>query len=239
VTQVGADSTFTLLGLKTGRRYLVLAHGDVNRDREFDRELDFLAVAPTPILLDPGSPRARGVAIDFRNPRSPGGIAGAVRDSAAADSAGAPPAAPDTTVAVSPDTTAAPRIPIQIRADLVVLVEDSLSAHWGPTEEEEPMTLLAEADTSGAAASALADSLGHYELRNLRAGFYRISAYLDRNRNQRYDAGEPAASPVDSVRVVAGERTTDIDLRLDSSAGTEPRDPGPGVPSGPDPPRGP
>jgi len=123
VTQVGADSTFTFLGLKPGRSYLVLAHGDQNRDREFDRELDFLAVDPVPIWLDPAKPSATGVQIDFRNTRSPGAIAGAVRDSAAA-AREAEAVMPDSAVAPgsavgSRDTTRS----IEVRAELIAVVQ--------------------------------------------------------------------------------------------------------------------
>jgi uncharacterized protein (DUF2141 family) len=215
VTQVAADSTFTFLGLKPGRTYLVLAHGDQNRDREFDRELDFLAVDPVPIWLDPAKPSATGVQLDFRNTRSPGAIAGAVRDSAAA--------ADTTNVlgSLSPDSLSAsgagaPRDTtrsIEVRAELLGVVQDSLSAHWIIDPDAE---ISAIADSM--AARATADSLGKYELRNLKAGFYRVSAFLDRNRNRSYDAAEPKASPVDSVLVTPGERTSGIDLILPSSA---------------------
>jgi uncharacterized protein (DUF2141 family) len=239
LTQVAADSTFTFLGLKPGRRYLILAHGDANRDREFDRELDFVAVDPTPVWLDASSPIVRGVAIDFRNPRSPGVIAGKVQDPAhaALDSARAKSAAPADTARVPapPDST---RLRIEVRAELVSLVTDSLSTRWAPTPLIEDV--VAPADTTAAdtlaAASAAADSVGRYELKNLQAGFYRVSAFLDRNRNRRYDAGEPAAIPVDSVRVKAGERTGDIDLVLPASAEPESESP---VPPAPDRPRGP
>jgi uncharacterized protein (DUF2141 family) len=247
VTQVGADSTFTFLGLKPGRRYLVLAHGDANRDREFDRELDYVAVNPTPVWLDPGSPSIRGIEVDFRNPRAPGLIAGKVTDparpradSAAADSARGPGVARapgDSTISALADSARR----VEVRGELVALIEDSLSARWAPTPLIEDV-LAAPADTAAAdtlaAASTAADSLGRFELKNLRAGFYRVSAFLDHNRNRRYDAGEPAASSIDSVRVIAGERTTDIDLVLESSAGPESAPPGPDRPP-PDRPRGP
>ena len=234
VTQVGADSTFTFLGLKPGRSYLVLAHGDQNRDREFDRELDFLAVDPVPIWLDPAKPSATGVQIDFRNTRSPGAIAGAVRDSAAA-AREAEAVMPDSAVAPgsavgSRDTTRS----IEVRAELIAVVQDSLSARWIIAPETE---IAAVPGADSAVARATADSLGHYELRNLKAGFYRVSAFLDRNRNRSYDAPEPAASPVDSVLVTPGERTNDIDLILPRSA-KEDLPPGNGE-SAPDRPRGP
>jgi len=210
VTQVGADSTFTFLGLKPGRSYLVLVHGDVNRDREFDRDLDFLAVAPAPIWLDPAHPSATGVTIDFRNARAPGAIGGAVRDSAAAaDTTHVGSLSPDSLSASGAgaprDTTRA----IEVRAELLGVVQDSLSAHWVVDPDAE---ISAIADSI--AARATADSLGKYELRNLKGGFYRVSAFLDRNRNRSYDAAEPKASPVDSVRVTPGERTSGIDLIL-------------------------
>jgi uncharacterized protein (DUF2141 family) len=228
VTQVGADSTFTFLGLKPGRRYLVMAHGDMNRDREFDRELDFLSIDPTPIWLDPASPVAHGVRIDFRNSRSPGGIAGTVVDTTAAPAdtthVGAPHRGPDST-AVAPPDTARLKIPIQVTAELIAVIQDSLSAKW----MTEPETFVeAVTDSAAPAAKATADSLGHYELRNLKAGFYRVAAYLDQNRNQRYDAPEPQSSAVDSVLVQAGERTEKIDLKLGSR-----REPGPPASRGP------
>ncbi|HWN83004.1 MAG TPA: Ig-like domain-containing protein, partial [Candidatus Udaeobacter sp.] len=216
VTQVGADSTFTFLGLKPGRSYLVLAHGDLNRDREFDRDLDFLALDPTPIWLDPAHPSASGVQIDFRNSRARGAIAGAVRDSAAA----AAFAAGDTSeTMVMPDSALAPGAvrdttrAIEVRAELIGVVQDSLSARWMVDPDAELAAI-----TDSLAVRATADSLGKYELRNLKAGFYRVSAFLDRNRNRSYDALEPAAGPVDSVLVISGERTSGIDLILPRSA---------------------
>jgi uncharacterized protein (DUF2141 family) len=231
ITQAGEDSSFVFIGLKTGRRYRVLAHGDVNRDREFDRGVDFIAASSQVIALEPGAPAA-GVTINFQDPRRPGSIAGAVRDSlffaAPADTAATAPrdtagaVVPDTAVAVVPDTaavaaadTAGPHYLVQ--AWLVGVEEDSLTARWSITPEalEAEIALPADtalADTTGAAASAQADSTGSYELRNLRAGRYRVEAFLDQDGDQRYDAEEPAATPVDTVRVQAGKRTEGIDL---------------------------
>jgi uncharacterized protein (DUF2141 family) len=226
ITQAGADSTFLFIGLKAGRRYRVLAHGDVNRDREFDRGVDFIAAYPGIVELDPRSPQASGVTIEFQDPRRPGTIAGTVRDTLLtaqppADTArGTVPdtavsAIADTAVGAPADTARGPLFLVQ--AWLLLIEEDSLSAHWSVAPEAlDPTAALpadsAAADTTGAASTAEADSTGHYELRNLRAGRYRVEAFLDQNRDQRYDAAEPAATPIDSVRVRSGKRTERIDL---------------------------
>jgi uncharacterized protein (DUF2141 family) len=227
ITQAGDDSTFVFIGLKTGRRYRVLAHGDVNRDREFDRGVDFIAAYPEVLVLEPKAPSVTGVTFDFQDPRRPGIIAGAVRDTLASghsDTARTIAPAPADTAAHAPSDTAAvaaadtARGPyLVVQAWLVALEEDSLTARWSVTPEaiaaEEGVPAdSAAADTTGARASAQADSTGHYELTNLRAGRYRVEAFLDQNGDQRYDAGEPAAVPVDSVRVRAGKRTEGIDL---------------------------
>ncbi len=229
ITQAGDDSTFVFIGLKTGRRYRVMAHGDVNRDREFDRGVDFIAAYPEVLELKPSAAAVTDVTIEFQDPRRPGIIAGAVRDtlqSARPDTAKAGDIAPapadtaahvpsDTAVTAAPDTAQGPRFVVQ--AWLLLVEEDSLTARWSVTLEALDATAAlaadsAAADTTGAATSAEADSTGHYELRNLRAGRYRVEAFLDQNGDQRYDAAEPAAAPVDSIRVRAGKRTEGIDL---------------------------
>jgi len=227
VTQAAQDSTFVLIGLKADRRYVVMAHADGNRDREFDRDSEFLAACPDTLWLDPSRPVATGVVIDFRDPRALGGIAGAVVDSTGERTSMSPPAtvvpdtaltaAPDTTLAVAPDTATAAAAAVEAVA---AAAPDTARATGPPFVVEAWLRALAlppldprtaPADTA-ALAAVVADSLGRYALKNLPPGWYRVAAYLDRDGNRRYDAGEPAASPVDSVRVDPLEETTGIDL---------------------------
>jgi hypothetical protein len=63
-------------------------------------------------------------------------------------------------------------------------------------------------------ATAVADTLGVFELRQLDPGVWRLDAFLDRDGDRRYDAGEPRAGPVDSVRVVPLETTDEVLLIL-------------------------
>jgi hypothetical protein len=212
LTQAAADSTFTLIGLKAGRRYRVLAHFDPNRDREFDRETEFLAASPDTLWLDPSQPLASGVAIDFRDPRAPGSIAGTVIDSTGI-ALPAPGAGIDSLGAVV-DSLAAPID--SARAGL----RDSAAVD---STRARPLPFLVEAWVRRAAADTTApdtvataqtqpDSLGVYELRNLAPGLYRVQAFLDWDLDQRYDAGEPASGAADSVRVIPLEKTGGVDL---------------------------
>jgi hypothetical protein len=216
VTQAGQDSSFVFIGLAAGRRYQVMAHFDANNDREFDRDTDFLAAAPDTVWLDPARPIATGIVIDFRDPRAPGSIAGAVFDSTgertalsrgvrglAADSLAAVPdtlaAAADTTMTAAADTTLAAGPSFLVEAWLRGLALPPVDPRNAPPD-------------TAALATAVPDSLGRFALKNLPPGWYRVEAYLDRDGNRRYDAGEPAASPEDSVRVDPLEETKGIDL---------------------------
>lgn len=211
ITQAGTDSTFAFIGLKPGRRYSVMAHFDANRDHEFDRDTEFFATFPDTVWLDPAHPVASGVAIDFRDPRAPGSIAGTVTDLTAGI---APPdtalaAVPrDTTVAAPPDTA-----PVPADADSArvrpLWVEAWLVARALPPREGEEAA--ATPDTT-AAAQTQPDSLGAYELRNLDPGLYRVQAFLDQDGDRRYDAAEPVSDPADSVRVIPLEKTGDVNL---------------------------
>jgi uncharacterized protein (DUF2141 family) len=227
VTQAAQDSTFTLIGLKAGRRYLVMAHFDANRDREFDRETEFLSIYGDTLWLDPARPVATGVVIDFRDPRAPGTIAGAVVDSTGErtalslpPAAGALAAGADTTLAAGADTTlaaadsrlAAPADSLRAAAPDTARAPSFVAEAWLRGLALPPLDPRnAPADTA-ALATAVADSLGRYALKNLPPGWYRVTAYLDRDGNRRYDPTEPAASPVDSVRVDPLEETAGIDL---------------------------
>jgi hypothetical protein len=68
------------------------------------------------------------------------------------------------------------------------------------------------APDSTSAQVAHTDSAGVYRLRRLPPGYWHLRAFLDQNDNQRYDPGEPAAPPMDSVRVVPVEDSEEIDF---------------------------
>ncbi len=223
VTQAAQDSTFALIGLRADRRYVVMAHFDANRDREFDRDSEFLAAYPDTLWLDPARPVATGVVIDFRDPRAPGTIAGAVIDSTGERTAMSPPpaAVPDTVLAAAPDSVVAGEEAAAVLAGEAAAA-DTARAAGPPFVVEAWLRALAlppldprnaPADTA-ALATAVADSLGRYALKNLPPGWYRVEAYLDRDGNRRYDPSEPAASPIDSVRVDPLEETTGIDFTV-------------------------
>jgi hypothetical protein len=74
-----------------------------------------------------------------------------------------------------------------------------------------PDTLAAPTDTLHFY-QAQPDTLGKYEIRNLSPGLYKVQAFLDWDRDRRYDAGEPASATADSVRVVPLEKTGGVDL---------------------------
>ncbi|MGD8396569.1 MAG: Ig-like domain-containing protein [Candidatus Eiseniibacteriota bacterium] len=63
-------------------------------------------------------------------------------------------------------------------------------------------------------ATTVADTLGAFALRQLDPGYWRVEAFLDRDDDRRYDAGEPRAGPVDSVRVIPLETTDEVLLIL-------------------------
>jgi hypothetical protein len=208
IGQAGSDSTFVLIGLKAGRRYRVMAHFDPNRDREFDAENEFLAAYPDTLWLDPGNPVATSVAIDYRDPRAPGSIAGTVVDStgATADSIRVgEPERPVPPLGVPADT-------IQTAAGDSARVRLFQIEAWLLSRDLPPRESEATTPDTLAAARAQPDSLGAFELRNLVPGLYRVQAFLDQDRDQRYDAGEPASATADSVRVIPADKTGDIRL---------------------------
>ncbi len=204
ITQAATDSSFVFIGLKAGRRYRVMAHFDPNHDREFDRDTDFLAAYPDTLWLDPTRPLVSGVAIDYRDPRAPGSIAGTVIDSTGAGGLAAPP---DTTRSVHPDTTRSAGQDTTRTARRPLWVEAWLRARAVPPREGE-----VELPDTTAAGQTQPDSLGAFEIRNLIPGLYRVQAFLDRDGDRRYDAGEPTSESADSVRVTPLEKTGGLRL---------------------------
>jgi hypothetical protein len=241
IAQAAADSSYVLLGLRPGRRYLVAAHADGNRDREFDRDSEFLAFYPETLTVAAGQPIVRGIDIDYRDPRAPGSIAGAVIDStraalAAADTIPSALAAADSTLPTGADTLrVGEALPVSAPTGAAGTASPPPAARGKDADIIAPQAVLAavaRADStrrflvqawswavvdsvwgidSTATTMTQADTLGQYELRQLDPGLWRLVAWLDRNGNQSYDAGEPVSEPADSVRVVPLERT-DVDL---------------------------
>jgi hypothetical protein len=110
IAQAGGDSTYAFLGLREGRRYVVAAHYDANRDREFDAHTEFLAFYPDTLRPAGDQLVMRGIDIDFRDPKAPGTVAGVVIDSTRATIEIAHDAAApsDTPAAALADTAVAP-----------------------------------------------------------------------------------------------------------------------------------
>jgi hypothetical protein len=137
-------------------------------------------------------------------------------------------AAPDTVTAALDSVVAALDTPVAAldtvtaAADTVAAVADTLLP---PLVRAWPLVLAMTATPDGDSvkavtidttrlATAVADTLGVFELRQLDPGVWRLDAFLDRDGDRRYDAGEPRAGPVDSVRVVPLETTDEVLLIL-------------------------
>jgi hypothetical protein len=78
---VDEKSEFRIDGLTVPGRYRLWAFADINANRSFEPDRDFLAPVDTTFELTEAHPVAGPVHVRLRNPRAPGTIVGAVIDS--------------------------------------------------------------------------------------------------------------------------------------------------------------
>jgi len=154
---VDEKSEFRIDGLTVPGRYRLWAFADINANRSFEPDRDFLAPVDTTFELTEAHPVAGPVHVRLRNPRAPGTIVGAVIDSLH-DSLGVTRiiaiGAVDSTLRVLADINPDRTFEMSLRAgpwELRAFQDEDRSNDWNPSNEPAGPPVRVELEAAGKA----------------------------------------------------------------------------------------
>jgi len=155
---VDEKSQFRIDGLAVPGRYKLWAFADVNKNRSYEPERDFLTAVDTTFELTEAHPVAGSVHIRLRNPRAPGTVVGTVIDSLH-DSLGVTRViaigAVDSTLRVLADVNPDRTFGMTLQAgawELRAFQDEDRSNDWNPSNEPAGPPVRIELEAAGKAA---------------------------------------------------------------------------------------